>query len=354
MSDVDPRESLDELVEAFDLGSYEVAAYMAVLEAGDLTAGDIAERTDIPQPRVYDTVRSLADRGLVELHESRPMRVVAIDPAEAFAVYRSALSNAVTALETVYTRPERGHEAVSLVRSSRSIRRYMNDVIGSAEFELTASLTPALLEYFADDLATARESGVSVELIVTPASEAPDPDEFDYARVASTVRGRRGITTPVIVVADGERSIYATQDAVRDGEDRYAVIFNNSALGFLVSGFYGTILWTTADDVFLESGKASSLPHRYGSIRRCIKDLRRIEGVVYARIEGRDIETGDPRELSGKVARAQLSADEEIASLVVETAEGEVEIGGLVAAYEEIEAHEITLSREAPVEVAEA
>jgi sugar-specific transcriptional regulator TrmB len=348
MSEEDPRQSLDDLVDAFDLGSYEVAAYLAVLEAGELTAGDIADHADIPQPRVYDTVRSLADRGLVELHESRPMRVVAVDPAEAFAVYRSALSDAVSSLESLYTRPERGQEAVSLVRSSRSIRRYMGDVIERAEFELTASLTPELLDHFADDLAAARERDVSVEIIVTPASDAPSPEEFDYARVASTVRGRRGITSPVIVVADGERSIYATQDAVRDGEDRYAVIFNNSALGFLVLGFFGTILWTTADEVFLESDAPPALPHRYGSIRRCIKDVQKLEGDVYARIEGRDIETGEPREVSGRVSRAEVTPEEEIASLVVETADGEVSIGGLVAAYEDVEAREITISREEP------
>ena len=78
----------------FDLGEYEVAAYLAVLDQGELTASAIADRTDIPQPRVYDTVRSLADRGLVELRESRPMKVVAIDPEE-------ALSPAATALETL-------------------------------------------------------------------------------------------------------------------------------------------------------------------------------------------------------------------------------------------------------------
>jgi len=348
MSEEDPRESLEGLVDAFDLGSYEVAAYLAVLSAGELTASELAERADIPQPRVYDTVRSLADRGLVELHESRPMRVVAVDPAEAFATYRSALSETVNALETRFTRPERGTEAVSLIRSARSIRRYLGDVIESAEFELTLSLTPALLERFADDLEAARERGVSVEMIVTPAAEAPDPDQFDYSRIADTARGRRGITTPVIVVADGERSIYATQDAVRDQGDRYAVIFNHSALGFLVLGFYGTVLWTTADDRLLENGDVSDLPRSYGSIRRCIKHLRHLDGEVYATIEGRDIESGEELTLSGKVIKPQLTEDEEIASFLLETDDGTVEIGGLVAAYEDVEAHELRLFREPP------
>jgi hypothetical protein len=187
-------------------------------------------------------------------------------------------------------------------------------------------------------------------MIVTPAGEAPKPNAFDYSRVADTARGRRGITTPVIVVADGERSIYATQDAVRDQGDRYAVIFNHSALGFLVLGFYGTVLWTTADERILENGDVGGFPRSYGSIRRCIKHLRDIEGEVYARIEGRDIETGDERTLTGRVRKPNLTEDEEIASFVLETDDGDVEIGGLVAAYEDVEAHEIRLSRDAPEE----
>jgi len=59
----DLRGTLDRVGDRFNLGEYEIDAYLAVLEHGELTASDIADRTDIPQPRVYDTVRSLSDRG---------------------------------------------------------------------------------------------------------------------------------------------------------------------------------------------------------------------------------------------------------------------------------------------------
>jgi len=121
------------------------------------------------------------------------------------------------------------------VKSRSTILRYLEEVIDGAEFELALSLTPDLLTRFEAELRDAIETGVSVDLIVTPASEAPDPAEFAYGEVASTARARRGITTPVVAVADGSYSVYATQDALRDDQDRYGVIFNRSALGFLVS-----------------------------------------------------------------------------------------------------------------------
>ncbi|QLK26076.1 TrmB family transcriptional regulator [Natrinema zhouii] len=343
------RSTVERVGDRFNLGEYEIDAYLTVLEQGQLTASEIADRTDIPQPRVYDTVRSLSDRGLVELRESRPMKVVAIDPGEAFDDVQSSFEQMIDELEARYTAPARDTEAVSLVKSRSTILRYLEEVINGAEFELALSLTPDLLTRFDAELREAVETGVSVDLIVTPASEAPDPAEFAYGEIASTARARRGITTPVVAVADGNYSVYATQDALRDDQDRYGVIFNRSALGFLISGFFGTVLWTTAERVLGEDDTTRSYPRKYASIRRCVKDLLDEGGEFYATIDGRDVEVGGQRIVRGRIRDISFEVSEEVASLTIETEEGEeLSVGGRVAALEDIEAHEIHIGRDEP------
>jgi sugar-specific transcriptional regulator TrmB len=341
----DLRTTMERVGDRFNLGEYEIEAYLAVLEHGQLTASEIADRTDIPQPRVYDTVRSLSDRGLVELRESRPMKVVAVDPEDAFGSIQTSLEELVSELEVRYTAPARDTEAVTLVKSRSTILRYIEEIIETAEYELVLSLTPELLRRFRDDLATQVDSGVSIDLLVTPASRAPDPAEFDYLDVATVARARRGITTPVLAVADGDYSLYATQDALRDDRDRYGVIFNRSALGFLVSGFFGTVLWTTAETLATD-GKRRPFPRRYASIRRAVKDVRELEGPFYASVSGRDVETGNSIIVEGRVETYTFEDTEEVASFVVETDDGPVEVGGLVAALESVEAQEIILGRD--------
>jgi len=336
---------MERVGERFNLGEYEIDAYLAVLEHGELTASEIATETDIPQPRVYDTVRSLSDRGLVELRESRPMKIVAVDPEDAFGNVQQSLDDLVSELEARYTAPARDTEAVSLVKSRSTILRYFEEIIEDAEYELVLSLTPDLLRRFRDDLAAALDDGVSIDLLVTPASRAPDPSEFDYQEVATVARARRGITSPVLAVADGNYSIYATQDALRDDRDRYGVIFNRSALGFLVSGFFGTVLWSTAETLVTD-GKRRPFPRRYASIRRAVKDVRELEGPFYASITGRDIETGDPVIVEGEVETTTFEETEEVASLRLKTDDGVLEVGGLVAALEDVEAQEIILGRD--------
>jgi sugar-specific transcriptional regulator TrmB len=341
----DLRTTMERVGDRFNLGEYEIEAYLAVLEHGQLTASEIADRTDIPQPRVYDTVRSLSDRGLVELRESRPMKVVAVDPDDAFGSIQSSLDELVTELEARYTAPARDTEAVTLVKSRSTILRYVEEIIETAEYELVLSLTPDLLRRFRDDLAAQIDDGVSIDLLVTPASRAPDPTEFDYLDVATVARARRGITTPVLAVADGDYSIYATQDALRDDRDRYGVIFNRSALGFLVSGFFGTVLWTTAETLATD-GKRRPFPRRYASIRRAVKDVRELEGPFYASVSGRDVESGETVVVEGRVETYTFEDTEEVASFVIETEDGPIDVGGLVAALESVEAQEILLGRD--------
>ena len=346
----DLRSTLEHVGDRFNLGEYEIDAYLAVLEHGQLTASEIADHTDIPQPRVYDTVRSLADRSLVELRESRPMQIVAVDPEDSFGDLQSSFTSMIDELAARYTAPARDTEAVSLVKSRATILRYLEETIENAEFELALSLTPELLDRFHDTLETQITNGVSIELLVTPARKAPDPDSYDYLSVATTARARRGITTPILAVADGEYSVYATQDALRDDRDRYGVIFSRSALGFLVSGFFGTVLWTTAETL-ATNAKERPFPRRYASIRRAVKDIRELGGEFYATVEGRYIETGNPAHIQGKIVDIRFQDSEEVASLTVETESGRVAVGGLVAALEAIEGQEIHIGRESPPDI---
>jgi sugar-specific transcriptional regulator TrmB len=349
MTDDDLRQTLRAVGETFDLGEYETEAYVTVLEHGELTASEVAERTDIPQPRVYDTVRSLAEHGFVEVHESRPMRVVAVDPTEAFADVRATLADLVDALERRYTAPSRGTEAASLVKSRRTILRYLEDVITSAEYELLVSLTPDLFSRFEDALADRHAEGVTVDLLLSPAADVPGDDAYDYAGVASSVRARRGVTTPVAAVADGRYSIYAARAAIRTGPERYGVVFDRSELGFLVSGFLNTVVWGSAATL-LEQADDRPYPRRYASLRRCVDDIGD-DTPRYVTVRGRDVETGDTRIVKGRVVDVAGDRSRMTASLTVRTADGDVAVGGQAAAFEDVEAAELVVARDEPAEL---
>lgn len=347
MTTDDLQSGLEEVGSRFDFGEYEIEAYLTILEHGRLTASQISEKTDIPQPRVYDTVRSLSQSGLVELRESRPMEALAVDPEEAFTDVQSTLSTLVEHLSQRYTTPARESEAVSLIKSRQTILRYIEDVIDTAEYELVLSLTPDLLSRYEDALVERREAGVTIELLLAPAVDVPDADEYDYSSVATAARARRGVTTPIVAVGDGTYSVYTTREAFDPGENRYGVIFNRSELGFLISGFMNTVVWSSATPL-IERRDERPFPHRYASIRRCVQHLADTDKKYYATVKGRDVQTGEHRTIEGLIVDLSVDTNQVTAAITVETDDGLVAIGGQVAALEDIEAYEIAIGQDAP------
>lgn len=349
MDDDELFRDLERVGARFDFGEYEARAYVTVLQHGSLTAAELAEKADIPQPRIYDTVRSLADNGLVDLHESRPMRVVAVDPERAFTDVQSTLDDLVETLSERFRRPSRSDDVVSLVKSRQTVLRYLEDVIESAEYELVLALTPDLLGRFESELRERRNAGVTVELLVAPEIDTPSPDSYDYAAIATEARTRRGVTTPVVAVADGTYSVYTPQTAVGNGSDEssYGVIFDRSELGFLVSAFLNTVVWPSSKSLVSLDGDRP-FPRRYSSVRRCVEDLRGRPESMYATVRGRSVESGEYTTLSGKITELSVGANRETAAITIDRGDKLVDVGGQLAALEDVEAYEVAVDTDSP------
>ncbi|MGC9210406.1 MAG: TrmB family transcriptional regulator [Acidilobus sp.] len=77
-SDIEAR-----LRSVLGLNKYQALAYEALLKSGPLKAQEVARLAGIPQQRIYDTLRSLVDVGLVT---ERDGVFEAVDPAESFHI----------------------------------------------------------------------------------------------------------------------------------------------------------------------------------------------------------------------------------------------------------------------------
>ena len=70
------------LLKHLGMTEYEAKAYLSILSAGSLTAEKISRMSKIPLPRVYDTMASLARRGLISISKTRPQLYKATDPKQ--------------------------------------------------------------------------------------------------------------------------------------------------------------------------------------------------------------------------------------------------------------------------------
>jgi len=74
---------LMDALKGIGLNLYERKLWVALLAKGVATAGELSSMTNVPRSRTYDVLESLAEKGFVMLQSSKPLKYVAIPPAEA-------------------------------------------------------------------------------------------------------------------------------------------------------------------------------------------------------------------------------------------------------------------------------
>ncbi len=70
-------------LKSIGLNLYERKIFVALLAKGIATAAQVSEIAGVPRSRSYDVLESLADKGFVVVQPSKPIKYVALKPAEA-------------------------------------------------------------------------------------------------------------------------------------------------------------------------------------------------------------------------------------------------------------------------------
>jgi sugar-specific transcriptional regulator TrmB len=65
------------------LNAYEIDAYTALLEEGEMTAMEISRKAAVPYSKIYEVLNSLKEKGWVKSRESRPTKYYPVPPVEA-------------------------------------------------------------------------------------------------------------------------------------------------------------------------------------------------------------------------------------------------------------------------------
>jgi sugar-specific transcriptional regulator TrmB len=65
------------------LNAYEIDAYIALLEGGQMTAMEISQQAKVPYSKIYEALNSLKEKGWIKSSESRPTKYYPVPPLEA-------------------------------------------------------------------------------------------------------------------------------------------------------------------------------------------------------------------------------------------------------------------------------
>ena len=179
MNDLSNQDKAVELLQQLGLKEYEAKSFVALSRLPKGTAKEISEISDVPRTRVYDAVRVLETKGLVEIQHSNPQQFRAVTIDEAARTLRREYENRTDTLREALEGIEQAstdetadvtHEVWALTGST-AIANRAQDLVNEAEEEVVVVLGNAKVftEELVNQLQTAQRRGIS--LIVGTISE---------------------------------------------------------------------------------------------------------------------------------------------------------------------------------------
>ncbi|MFB6161430.1 MAG: TrmB family transcriptional regulator [Haloferacaceae archaeon] len=241
------------LLQELGLKEYEARCFVALARIPQGTAKEISEISDVPRTRVYDAVRVLESKGLVEVQHANPQqfRAVAVDEAVATLrrEYESRAETLREALQAVEPVDREGavdatHEVWGLTGRA-SITTRAQQLVDGADREVLPVVGDAttLTGDLVDGLRQAEERGVTVivgavseDVRTAIASELPEAEVFvsglEWLGTAPTDGDETAVGRLMLV---DRNAILASAVQSRDGEATEHAVFGRGFANGLVT-----------------------------------------------------------------------------------------------------------------------
>jgi predicted transcriptional regulator len=166
-----------EVLQSFELTEYESKCFVALSRIGHGTAKEVSEVADIPQARVYDSMETLQERGLVDIQQSKPRKFRAAVPSDAIDALERRYSERLDRLGELFARLESPARDTSegnvwVMEGSSEVSERIRELIDGAESEVLLAIASA--DLLTDELVAAIDAaddrGVEV-LVGSPGEE---------------------------------------------------------------------------------------------------------------------------------------------------------------------------------------
>ncbi|WP_276270736.1 TrmB family transcriptional regulator [Haloarcula litorea] len=333
------------------LSEKEVDTYLSILRNGEAKASEIADDTGVSKRYVYSISASLEERGFVEVNDHLvPTTIRARPPSEVIESLTNQLTEMETALDDRYADTERTVQQFDVIKSRVTVVKRIREYIGDAEEEVMLSVPQQYLSELTDELAAAVDRGVMVLLIV---SSTGDVDRETIAGCASVVRAHEP-EMPIILTIDGTFGVVVPAEMiVRSNSEQRAIAFGQPQVVPIISGSFLGNYWPMAEQCYVN--EPQSLPRTFGNFRAAVfqATLRlRNDDAVAIDAPVQSVRADDQRDrIEGTVVDTRQGLIEPKTNsypiehtMVVDTGDEVVSIGGAGSFLEDYETTEVTLS----------
>lgn len=351
MSEHEVIESLQEL----GFTEYQSRAYLAAVKLGRARPGELAEESGVPQARIYDIIDDLKSEGVIEVFtQANGKEVTAPSPQTVLNQLKRRrtdqleenVSTTISEIEPYYHRTEENPDAyVTMVGREESALRHARQAIEQAEWWLTLVIDSELYPKLSESIRDTLDRNVTVRLVLTGDRSTASQYEFPHQ-----LRVRFRTAADSLIAADRTYGIFSSKHPARSGQPY--VITQEPNLVLLFQN-YSEQIWPVSETIH----ESERRPRRYLDPWHVIADLKEefeMGTDFHAHVTGTHTDTHRQGAWEGRVVDYNLTGpvgdDYETslpveASLLIDTDEETLSIGGWKATLEDVAAEGLEITR---------
>jgi HTH-type transcriptional regulator, sugar sensing transcriptional regulator len=243
------NDSTREALREMGLSAYEIDAYTALLEVGQMTAMEVSREAKVPYSKMYEVLNYLKEKGWIKSSESRPFKYYPVPPLEAARFtklrledkYQGWENTVAETLQPLYEKRELVERPDMLIlRGQQAVLGKIEEVLGKASKEIVIAapeFAKAIIT-LADPLFNSMKKSVSVKFMA--AGTRKDWAFVEKFSAVSEVRLRDHMFGGGII-ADGKEALLFL------GEDKPTLVIWSNHVGLV--GFareYFQFLWESS------------------------------------------------------------------------------------------------------------
>ncbi|MGB9965811.1 TrmB family transcriptional regulator [Halobacterium hubeiense] len=341
--------ALHRALERAGLTTYQVEAYLALLDLGTAPAVEVGRNCSVPVSQIYDVLRDLEEAGYAETLDREKLYARPTDPEALTAELQTHSEELATAADTIeerFDQPQLTDHKVAVTGRAATAVDHAVDLVAEAEHVVEVAAREDQLARLRPALEAARERGVVVRAAVYTAAETDSSEGFDPDGAVSELRGCP-LSGPFLVVIDRDRTCFAPNDRA---DESYGVLIRDRILPFVVHWYFLTCLWNTSPRLYRADDAVT-----YVTLEEFVRDWydRWTDGYrLRVAVHGIDVDSDDERTVTGTVSdvhflgasagRSPGLADlASLTTLCVDAADDTVSVGGWGAVFEDLELRRI-------------
>ncbi len=350
MSEIGEKDITERLVSLLrELGfkPYEAKAYVALLKLQSASASEIALKTGIPQPRIYDVLNSLVEKGFLEVILTKPRKFRVVNPDLTIPRLVRNIMGRIKTLEkdileiVSYLRKGEAEAQkepyITMIKNQQVVFDKLTNLIQTFTIDCIMCLPINLLDKMWDTIISslkADRSKVLALILYGP--------EVGKVKISEKLRGIseygnvcirvRKIPVLPVILADNEVSLILAEN--------YCLEVSEPKLLRLLDDFLYYAVWKVSEiarDFSLRKGYTFKCSHTWlvtDIIRKALGNGFRVRLTA----KGVMVKEKKPVEVRGEVVNLYFNARDLKRTIEIQTEDGRIiRIGGLGSVFEDVE-----------------